>query len=120
MYSISYKKGIVLVRENYTSPAFVWTKGIHLHRVKFRLTQSNGFATGWINKCDKTFPMPSYPKKMEIYLRKISLPTTTGYPLIYKDKKFKIKIMNQWCEVLGGTHLIIENNKVRLFSPIFK
>ena len=120
MYSISYKNGLTLVRENSHSPAFIYTKEIHLHQVHFQYHSSNGFATGWVNDHGKTYKMPSYPTTKEIFLRKTVSPITQGYPLIFKDNKFLINIRDQWCEVRGGSHLIIKNKKVLLFSPIFK
>ena len=121
MYSISYKKGITLIRENYKSSAFAYTTiFIHLHQVKFHYHYGNGFATGWINQCKKYKQMPSYPKRVKICIRKGDTPNTKGYPLIYKNNKFLIKINDEWCEVRGGKHLIIEGNIVKLYSPIFK
>jgi len=121
MYSISYKKGITLIRENYNSPAFAYTTTyIHLHQVKFQYNYPNGFATGWIGECKNYTRLPSYPHKNKIFTRTGDTPNTQGYSLIYKDKKFLVKIKNEWCEVIGGNHLIIEGKNVKLYCPIFK
>ena len=120
MYSISYKNGITLIRENCDSHAFGYVHNISLHQVKFQTTYSNGYATGWINSYGKFKKMPSYNNPPPIFVRKTTLPTTTGYPLIFKNKKFLIRINDQWCEVIGGSHLIINDRSVLLYTPIFK
>jgi len=120
MYSISYKNGLILVRDNCQTPAFVYTKEIHLHQVILQQLDTNGFANGWVSEHGKLYKMPSYPTTKGMFLRKTSIPITKGYPLIFKDKKFSINIEGQWCEVRGGGHLIIKDKMVLLFSPIFK
>ena len=120
MYSISYKNGITLIRENCGSPAFGYTTQLSLHQVKFQTEYGNGYARGWINNYGKVIKMPSYDNPPSIFIRKTTLPSITGYPLIFKDKKFLIKINDQWCEVIGGSHLIIKDCSVLLYTPIFK
>ena len=119
-HSISHKNGITLIRENCDSPAFLYTHHISLHQVKFQTRSSNGYATGWINSYGKVMKMPTYKNPPNIFIRKTTLPTTTGYPLIFKNKKFLIKVNDQWCEVIGGHHLIIKDCSVLLYHPTFK
>jgi len=121
MYSISYKKGITLIRENYKSHAFAYTTVyIHLHQVTFQYIHATGYATGWISECKSPRQMPSYPTPIKIFKTKGDDPNTKEYSLIYKDKKFLINIKNEWCEVIGGKHLIIKGKEVYLYCPIFK